>query len=585
MIALARRLPKPHFVRPRLAISSRPAVALAFVTSFVLMFAFVSKNVSRMPMHDEFSNALYFFHDIPFKAYWSQHNEHRIPLPRVLYFAAIGISGHDFRAPPILSMVLLSAAVAFFLFSMRRLRGSWALADAALPLGLLTIGQFENLLWGFQVQFIASTSLVIVALGIVAHPGVARSPIHVFGLGLCGGLLPLCGMNGIAFAPGIAVGLLFAGVSNLASRHRRAGLVALAWSLAIAAVCAAYFRGFVDPPHHTNAHGSLSETAIGAVNLLGAAFGPVVRSLPAQPHNGVAVFGLLGVGLVVATGLLLVRGTFDPERRVHAVLAGGVLVGFLGLALGIAKGRAGLSNVLDPNRYVSLMLPMVAGAYAIWTAFGFKRPPRLLALVVVACAIPNALIGWREGQVFANAAKRVEADVRAGMPLEFVADRNTAIYPNHSAHRRDFLTLLRNNGVAPFRDATPMPDLREEPVPIRIVKLQDAVEDDGWIRVTGESGTVVIALPRRQRLYGFKLIYSADPGTRNGIPNLLSWAPHGERPTHVSQVSLNQMEPSAAPAETLIWVQGEVDSLRIDPFGTGARIRIHELVLLSRPSP
>jgi hypothetical protein len=548
----------------------------------VLFLAFyVVKFVSRTPIHDEFSSALYLFNDVPLNVYWSQHNEHRIPLPRVLYFAAVRLAGKDFRGPPVLNVLLLTAAVAFFLHAMQMLRGSYSLADAALPLGLLSIGQYGNLLWGFQVQFIASTALTIVMVGFVASPGVVRSPGRLSGLGLCGVLLPMCGANGVAFAPGLALGLLIVGGLNLKSRVTRSGLVALFWGTAILAMCAAYFHGLVDPPHHQKAHGNLKDAVIGTVNLLGASFGPVVRWLPPQPYDGFTAFGILGTHLVAATGWLLIRGTFDSKRRAHAILLGGALVGFLGLAAGIAKGRAGLSNVLDPNRYVSLMLPMLAGVYAAWTAFGFSRLPRILAAVVAVCAIPNAIIGWNEAKPATLCAKRIEADVKDGLPLDFAADRNTALYPGEPAHRRSLLHLLRKNGIVPFCDAVPLPKFKEEDVPLRILKLDKAVEEDGSIRVTGEIGCVRFALPERRRVYGFRITYSAIPGSNPMLPSVMSWAPSGALPSSFSQGVINQIEPHEEPIETLVWVQTEVETLRLDLFGHGARVRIHKLTLLT----
>ena len=558
-------------------------VQLTFAVSALLLAFYVVKFVSRTPIHDEFSNALYLFAEppLPVEKYWDQHNEHRIPLPRVLYFTAVKLAGNDFRAPPILNVFLLTAAVAFFLHAIKTMRGSTSLADATLPLGLLTVGQYGNLLWGFQVQFIASSALTIVMLGLVASPGIVRSPMRLSGLGLCGTLLPMCGMNGVAFAPGLALGLLIVGGLNLKSREIRTGLVALFWAIAIFAICAAYFHGLVDPPHHQKAHGSLKDAAIGTVNLIGASFGPVVRWLPPQPYDGFTAFGILGTILVAATGGILIRGTLDSDRRAHAILLGGVLVGFLGLAAGIAKGRAGLSNVLDPNRYVSLMLPMLAGVYAVWTAFGFTRLPRILAAIIALCAVPNAIIGWKEAKLVTHCPRHVELDVQSGLPIEFVADRNTALYPGEAFYRRDFLHLLRRQGVVPFRDAAPLPKFKEEAVPLRIVRLDNAVEEAGGIRVTGDTGTAVFALPERRRIYGFKLTYSGIAGTDPALPNVLSWAPGGAAPSVMSHVVFNQLEPHPEPTETLVWVQGEVETLRVDPFGRGAHVKLHKLVLLT----
>lgn len=565
---------KSHFTLrpPAVHISARRFVRLAFAFSALFLAFFVVKHVSRVPIHDEYSSVLYLFSDppVPIERYWDQHNEHRIPLPRILYLTAVHLAGNDFRAPPILNVMLLLGAVAFFLHAVKKLRGQLALADAALPLGLLTIGQYGNLLWGFQVQFIASTALVLVALGLVLAPGIGQSPRRITGLGLCGVFLIGCGANGVAFAPGIALALLFTGIAN-----RSARIVSVFWSAAVMAVGIAYFHNLQQPPHHQHANGSLADAAFGAVNLLGASFGPIARWLP--------MLGVVALGLVGATTVLLLRCVRDPDRRTRAVAIGGVLVGFLGLAAGIAKGRAGLSNVLDANRYVSLMLPMLAGIYGAWVAFGFVSLPRQIAVAIVLLAIPNGIIGWQEAKPFTSVPKQIEFDVKSGLPLEFVADRNVGLYRGESRHRREFLELLRKQGVVPFRDAARMPILNEEEVPVRIVRVEGAIEVEGGFRTTADIGHAVFALPRRQRIFGFKLTYSAVAGSNEALPNVMSWERDGAPPASAAAGVINQLEPLANPTETLIWVQSEADSLRIDLFGRDARIAVHKLAILTRP--
>ena len=116
----------------------------------------------------------------------------------------------------------------------------------------------------------------------------------------------------------LALGLLIVGLLNLKARQFRRGFVALFGGIAALAVVAAYFHGLENPPHHQHAHGGLKETAIGAMNLFGAAFGPVGRWLSPHPYNGLTAFGFVGTLLVAATGWLLLSGAFDADRRAHA---------------------------------------------------------------------------------------------------------------------------------------------------------------------------------------------------------------------------------------------------------------------------
>ncbi|HEX6861619.1 MAG TPA: hypothetical protein VF414_02330, partial [Thermoanaerobaculia bacterium] len=43
---------------------------------------------------------------------WSQHNEHRIVIPRLIYLGILKLGGYDFRAGTIFDLLLLCATAA-----------------------------------------------------------------------------------------------------------------------------------------------------------------------------------------------------------------------------------------------------------------------------------------------------------------------------------------------------------------------------------------------------------------------------------------------------------------------------------------
>ncbi len=588
MTPVARLLRRPA---PRLAwrrVEPATVVRVAFFASAALLVGLVARYANPVPIHDEFSNIGYLFADppAPWKAYWAQHNEHRIPLPRVLYVVAVRATGYDFRAPPYLNVALLVAGTAALLAAVRRVRGGrYAYADAAIPLGLLTVGQYSNLLWGFQVQFITSVVLVLVALALAVGPDLAASRRRLAGLGLCGVLLPLCGANGVAFAPGLGLALLLVGGWNVWSRgaDKLAGVIAAAGGAATLAVLGAYFRGLESPAHHSAGVGTPAQAVAGFVNLLGMSFGPVARWLP-LPFVGVSVLGVAAAGLVAATAWRLGRAALDPAERPRALVLGGILVGFLGLAIGIARSRAGFAPVLDVNRYVSLMLPMLAGAYAAWAALGAVVVPRAVVAAVLAAAVPNLADGVREAPLSVYYPREIVASIKGGMPLEFVADRYVGLYYGEPGHRRDMLALLREKGVEPFRSAVPLPALREEVVPVRVLRAEAGVADGTGFRVTGPVGHLVLEVPRGRTVYGVKITYRATAGTNPVLPNVVSWEPDGRPPVSAAGGMVNQLEPRATPTESLFYLRRELGgTLRIDLFGEGARFDVTRLALLTAP--
>jgi hypothetical protein len=105
---------------------------------------------------------------------WERHNEHRIPIPELIHLTLAAPAGADFRAAPYLNALGLSAG-AFALF----------------PLALLNWGQYGNLLWSFQVQFVCSTVLFLLAVALLtasARPPGARRTLLA---GLCATYRPI----------------------------------------------------------------------------------------------------------------------------------------------------------------------------------------------------------------------------------------------------------------------------------------------------------------------------------------------------------------------------------------------------------
>ena len=120
MLRLRLRIPRPELSRrPERAPENHSALATdrlarrvvagTWLASLALLIAFVLHSVPRVPYADEFCN-VHLLADplgVARKYYWIQHNEHRIPLPRILYVAAFKLAGNDFRGPPFLNVALL----------------------------------------------------------------------------------------------------------------------------------------------------------------------------------------------------------------------------------------------------------------------------------------------------------------------------------------------------------------------------------------------------------------------------------------------------------------------------------------------
>src|SRR5829696_4373566 len=102
---------------------------------------------------------------------WSQHNEHRVPVPRLLMLAVTGLTVVDFRALMYFNVLTVGALTLAMMLVAKRLRGATSYADAFFPLLLLHWGQAANFLWGWQLQFFSSVVLAGVALLMIVQMG------------------------------------------------------------------------------------------------------------------------------------------------------------------------------------------------------------------------------------------------------------------------------------------------------------------------------------------------------------------------------------------------------------------------------
>jgi hypothetical protein len=140
-----------------------------------------------------------------FKSLWAQNNEHRLLLQKGAYLILLKIAGGDFRIGMIANTLMLSGLCLGMIVTARRLRGGQTrLADAFFPLVLIHLGHWENLVLGWQIQFVISTVMVGSWLLIIMREPWPLPPKVAVAAGLILVMLPLTGANGVLFTPIVA---------------------------------------------------------------------------------------------------------------------------------------------------------------------------------------------------------------------------------------------------------------------------------------------------------------------------------------------------------------------------------------------
>lgn len=565
------------------------AVWLALVAGGL---GFVARFGSNVPSWDDWDMVPVLTHEQPvtLEWLWSQHNEHRVPLPRLVFLGLHRLLGVDFRVTMYADVLALGAIAAALTALATRLRGRPAYADVFFPLALLHWGQAANLLWGWQLQFVLSVALASVALLALARAGGRRSlALAGFVVGGAALLLPLCGANGVGLAPALALWPLYvaARLPRTPGGRRSGAAVALAaLGGAGLALSALYFVGWERVPYHPRSTGPIA-TLKTALKFFAIGLGPAVRSV--WPLSGLAVVALFALG---GFRLLEAWRTRPAERP-----RGAGLLLFFGamacLALGLGLGRNGFET-----RYVTLAVPAWCGLYLTALLYGGPRVgPRMEVALAAAAALalwPNTAFGLAYARDLRDHLAGFERDLAAGTPLPRLVERyGNYLHPHHDIPG-EYLPMLRRAGVkgyAALRDGPPLAAL-----PIRLVPaaLHQVRWTDSTAHATGDEPWVVFDLGRDVPVAGIRLVYRYR-SERSPLPYVgLAWksgtepdfaperfkkySPTGDR-ANWERGTWTRIHDSAT--TVTVWTSDTVRWLRLIPNYAPGELRIGELDLLA----
>ena len=405
---------------------------------------------------------------------WSQHGQHRIPLPKALFLLLDNrLTGYDFRAAPVFSALALGAVALAMILVAKRIRGWTSYTDAFFPLALLNLGM-SALNWHFEIVFLSSTILVSCVLLLIARNDVLTTGRGALLAGSLVLLLPGTGLGGAVMAPFLASFLGYCGLCQWRQRtaaSRRAAVVLL--SCAIGCFC---FVGLLSLDDLAGAAEykspgigtTLKTAAMFSAAGLGHGFTQYVTQASGENYWRLAVPALL-----LGTAVLLLRRLFTKgagEKRLVGMLLCMGALGALAGAVGHGRGGRYWSADLDAH-YGTLAVPILCLVYFAWVAYGSPRGRRLvetcLLLVVGAAFVlngPQRYLSHQNG--LAAETRTVEEDVFAGMsrcevierhlPLFWWVDTSTAWGRTEGLREgRDRVgtgvAMLGRNGVAPFR--------------------------------------------------------------------------------------------------------------------------------------
>jgi hypothetical protein len=466
-------------------------------------------------------------------------------------------------------------------------RGWINYSDAFIPLALLHLGNSQNLLWIFTINFILSVALIYGLLLCIILSSGSLTVNPFVGAAVCLILLPLCGASGLPYIPLLGLWLVYAAVLHWRSgqaKGKRNALLILSLTLTSWVIFTLYWYGYTKPAHHPSSS-SVAALLRTSLEFISMSLGPATLTL--WPYAAFAVLAFLVSG--AAGAILMLRSR--PEKRV-AIL--GLLL-FLGaciaLALGIGWGRAFRGALWE--RYATLAAPVLFCVYFIWVLCKRPTPAQLgqMSLFTLFCMLfpINTLDGidWA-----ARHRQRMEAfrnDLEAGVPAPLLAEEHPDVCPvvPNELPVPPFITngmhLLHESGFPPFKHLNET-DYEAVPFTSPPIVVSQMTWDKAEGIATGPDPSLVFALPSARYVYAVRLKYSLS--NPRGVPATLRvfWK-DDEQDFSTSERNLTMTVETGPEEQTvLIGVNGLIRQFRIDPGAKPGFFRVAQIELVMRPS-
>jgi len=572
-------------------------------TMLVGTLAFVDRYGSNVPSWDgwDMVPTLTGHQPVTVDWLWSQHNEHRVPVPRLLLLGLHRLTGINFRTPMFFNVLVTGALALAMILVARRLRGAASYTDAFFPLIFLHWGQATNLIWGWQLQFYVSMALSGVALLLIAQSGPQLRLRNAALLGVCLILLPLSGANGLVLAPPMALWLgCFAVVhwQTGSPKARRDSLLVLGLSVSALLLSGLYLVGWEPVPYFGFGVGIWTiSTAARAVTM---AFGPGIVGLNLRlwpaffspiPCLGASVL------LVGSLALLLKVWRSVPGERMRALGMFAFLVSMGCLALALGSGRNGFET-----RYVTLMLPVWLAIYFIWSLYAPSRwnvaVRALLLAVSVLTLWPNMRFGMEYASHVRSHLASFEQDMAAGVPSHRLIFRYWQFLHPHQDILNEYMPMLREAGVGSFRFLKDDPAFREVSIPLVPERVSNVRWEAGTAYATGgDESYVLFSLPKAEYVYGIRLKYDYWNSDHKLPFVYLYWRDDGDKAfardrfgnysatgDHANWVRGTWGQTKEPESTVTFWICDTVKEIRLHPDLKPGVMKISELVLLTAPA-
>jgi hypothetical protein len=328
-----------------------PIFLIGLVVRYAVQVPFLDQ-WELVPLLDRSFSGDLTIHDL-----WAQHNEHRIFFPRLIMLGLARLTGWNIGYELAVNIVLAAAIFAVLTVQIRRTARELALPELhrAIPacsLVVFSISQFQNWLWGWQLQMLLNLLASVAGLLLLA----ARpfNWLKFAGSATLGIVATYSFANGLLFWP---IGLLVL-LAVTSGRKERSRTVAL-WIVTSVLAAWFYFRHYEKPAAHPSLL-SIFQDPLEYANYVFDYLGATCAEYRIGQHTGI-----VGLALICGYGGAAAFVWAGWRARRIGLVNGYELLPYLGLSLysvggalmtGIGRVGFGRDQALS-SRYCTMTVP------------------------------------------------------------------------------------------------------------------------------------------------------------------------------------------------------------------------------------
>ncbi len=371
---------------------------------------------------------------------WAQQNAHRSVFPSLVALALASAHPWSARLEEFAGIAFLAVTLALLVALLARTLGPALAGPLALAVALLlcSLGQSQNVLWGFQLSWFLTIAAIVATVFVLSA---VPNPALAFALGAASAAIASASLI-FGFAAWVAGALVLAG------RSRAALSRVWLWAALALAAGGAFFYRYVPPPAEPYASDAARSPLTAAGYLLAYLGGPL------GIWSGVLLALFWGAAGLLAFAWLAFRLAGDARARAWIAL-GTVPLCAAALAI-VGRATFGIDQALS-SRYVtvsSLLWIALAALVALAFERGIIAPASSAArAAALACAAAFA------GCLFATNLRGF-ADLRDTSALQ-AAGRVTLLAYRHADDER--IRLLCDDAAFFRREADALARLHEFP--------------------------------------------------------------------------------------------------------------------------